>query len=173
MTGKSQQDLASLLKDSIQEDGDTRAIEAKDITLNIAVEQQQRERDKEYDERNVLYTELLRNYIASYEDKDNEKRKYKKVFFWVTIVILCLIVAACLGFIGIIVVVGKDNYTEIGAIIGSVIGIITALIAIPKIIAEHLFPVNEESNMIDMVKNMQDNDSNIRNVLYGNHDSEK
>lgn len=173
MTGKSQEDLASLLRDSIQEDGDTRAIEAKDITLNIAVEQQQRERDKEYDERNVLYTELLRNYIASYEDKDNEKRRYKKVFFWVTIVILCLIVVACLVFIGIIIVVGKDNYTEIGAIIGSVIGIITALIAIPKIIAEHLFPVNEESNMIDMVKNMQDNDSNIRNVLYGNHDSKK
>lgn len=173
MTGKSQEDLASLLKDSIQEDGDTRAIEAKDITLNIAVEQQQRERDKEYDERNVLYTELLRNYIASYEDKDNEKRRYKKVFFWVTIVILCLIVVACLVFIGIVIVVGKDNYTEIGAIIGSVIGIITALIAIPKIIAEHLFPVNEESNMIDMVKNMQDNDSNIRNVLYGNYDSKK
>ena len=173
MSEKSQQDLAYLLMDSIQEGGDTRAIEAKDTTLNIAVEQQQRERDKEYDERNVLYTELLRNYIASYEDKDGEKRKYKKVFFWVTIVILILIVVACLFFIWIIIVVGKDNYTEIGAIIGSVVGIITALIAIPKIIAEHLFPVNEESNMIDMVKNMQDNDSNIRNVLYGNNDTSK
>ena len=49
---------------------------------------------------------------------------------------------------------------------GSVAGMVSSLIIIPKIIAEHLFPVDEESNMLDMVKSMQENDSRIRKILF-------
>lgn len=45
-------------------------------------------------------------------------------------------------------------------------GIISALVILPKIIAQHLFPTDEERNMLKMVRNMQDNDSKIRNVLF-------
>ena len=42
------------------------------------------------------------------------------------------------------------------------------IIVLPKIIAEHLFPVDEEQNMLEMVKKMQENDANIRDVLHNN-----
>lgn len=38
-------------------------------------------------------------------------------------------------------------------------------IVLPKIIAKHLFPTNEDEQMIELVKNMQVNDSNIRDAL--------
>lgn len=167
----SRNDIDSMLLDSLPKENREQPLEAKDNTWITGAGQQ--EHDKEYDERNILYTVLLKSYIASYEEKDKEKRKYKKVFFYVAIGILCLIIIACLLLIGMVIGKEKGNYADIGAVAGSVVGIITALIAIPKVIAEHLFPVNEESNMIDMVKNMQDNDSNIRNVIYRNGDNER
>jgi len=56
--------------------------------------------------------------------------------------------------------------TDLGVIIGGFSGILSALLIIPKIIAEHLFPKDEDTNMIGMVKNMQLNDTGIRNLLY-------
>lgn len=165
MAENNEQDIFSFVSDSVRRDENS-AIEANDNTLNNAVTQQIAQ-DREYDERNTLYTILLRNYIYSYVEKDNEKKRYKKIFFYITILTMVAIVAISLIIMVYIAACGKGNLSDIGAIAGGIAGMITALIIIPRIIAEHLFPVNEDSNMIDMVKNMQDNDTNIRNVLYG------
>lgn len=54
---------------------------------------------------------------------------------------------------------------DAGAIIGSVAGIVSSLIVLPKIIAEHLFPTDEDRNMNEFLKSMQENDSAIRNYF--------
>ena len=72
------------------------------------------------------------------------------------------------GIAGIILlsIYGDGSLVNAGVAIANIAGIISTLFILPKIIAEHLFPTNEESNMLEMVKNMQNNDSEIRNVLY-------
>lgn len=67
----------------------------------------------------------------------------------------------------IIIVAQKDDpgLYDLGTIIGSVAGIISSLVVLPKIIAEHLFPTDEDRNMNEILKSMQENDSAIRNYF--------
>ena len=76
---------------------------------------------------------------------------------------------------GIVIVALKDTValTDMGVIFGAVSGILSAIIVIPKIIAEHLFLKDEDGNMIDMVKNMQQNDTGIRNWLHPKKNTDK
>ena len=53
---------------------------------------------------------------------------------------------------------------EISLIAGCTAGMLSSVIVLPKIIAEHLFPTNEDEHMIEMVKNMQMNDAKIRDA---------
>ena len=142
-------------------------IEVEDEKLNNAVASQRKDQDIEYDRRNKLYTNLLNNYIQVYRKKEESKAKYKAAFFVITMILFCCIVITCLIGMIILSICGDGNLANVGIAITNVAGIVSTLIVLPKIIAEHLFPVNEESNMIDMVKNMQDNDANIRDVLFG------
>lgn len=143
-----------------------KAMEAVDDKLNITVDSQIRRQDVEYDSRNRLYTQLLETYIANYKQKEKTKGIYKCIFFIVTTLLFVGIVVC--GIVGIVLlsVYGDGSLANVGIAIANIAGIISTLIVLPKIIAEHLFPTNEESNMLEMVRNMQDNDTNIRNMLY-------
>lgn len=127
--------------------------------------------EREYRERDKLYSVLLNNYIDIYVENSKAKRKYKSCFFWMVsaafiIIIICSSVTICR-------IMEMDASTaQVAAVaIGSFGSIISALVVIPKIIAEHLFPKNDETHMIDMVKNMQINDSKIRE--YNHKENEK
>lgn len=76
------------------------------------------------------------------------------------------IVAGCTSSIILVSINGGGSLEDTGIAAVDAAGIISALVVLPKIIAEHLFPVDEESNMLKMVQSMQDNDASIRNVLY-------
>lgn len=140
------------------------SIELNDANLKSTIEWTNKE-DKEYDQRNVLYSELLRQYIDIYTQKENAKKKYKCIFFWVTLLIFIIITIGCLLGICKISIYGDGELVNVGIAITNLAGIVSALLIIPKIIAEHLFPTDEESNMIGMVKNMQDNDANLAHWL--------
>lgn len=163
------EDLHNILQGGENEE---RPIETNDENLNLATVSQYREQDEEYNSRNRLYTELLGKYIAIYEKKERAKTVYKGIFFAVTILLFFGIEACCLIGIVYLSIRGNSNWENVGLIIGNAAGIVSTLIILPKIIAEHLFPTNEENNMIDMVKNMQDNDASIRQVIYREHDGE-
>lgn len=143
-----------------------KTIEVDDVKLNTAVASQAREQDEEYNNRNELYTQLLNTYIKNYIDKEKVKSTYKLIFFIVTIALFVGIIVC--GLISIIAmsVCGDGSLANVGIAIANIAGIVSTLMVLPRIIAEHLFPANEESNMLEMVKNMQDNDANIRNTLY-------
>lgn len=121
--------------------------------------------DSEYDRRNHLYSDLLAGYHREYQSKSRWKKWYKLLFFVITILCFLGIIIASLYAILLVAKKGTVNVYDLGTVLGSATGLISALIILPKIIAEHLFPLNEESYMIEMVKNMQLNDSNIRKFL--------
>lgn len=127
--------------------------------------------DPGYAERNNMYSELLELYVHRYDKKEKTKGRYKCAFFVVIMVVFVAVIMLC-GFIIIYTVSRTEHITaaDAGALIGSMAGIISTFIIIPKIIAEYLFPLNEESNMIDLVKSMQLNDANIMKILNNHED---
>ncbi len=160
------QAILSSLRETLQENNRNPSIEMDDEKLNMAAGSQIREKDVEYDNRNKLYTHLLVMYIENYQKKEKSKGIYKGIFFAVTICLFVGIVGVGLAGTFRLSVAGDGSLANVGIAITNIAGIISTLAILPKIIAEHLFPADEERNMLDMVKNMQDNDSNIRNVLY-------
>lgn len=172
MTDDQYRSLLLSLHDTLQ-GNDDKPIEAKDDKLNIAIESQSREQDEEYNNRNKLYTQLLGTYIENYKKKEHSKGIYKCIFFIITLLLFFGIIVC--GLIGIVYlsVFGDGSLANVGIAIANIAGIVSSLIVLPKIIAEHLFPTNEESNMLEMVKNMQDNDANIRSILYEENKDEE
>lgn len=162
-------ELLSSLQETLLGANSNKSLAADDNELNNAVVTQTREQDEEYDKRNRLYTNLLDSYISIYAKKEQAKSKYKAAFF-IVIILLFVGIVVC-GLIGLMFlsIEGDGNLANVGIAIANIAGIISSLVVLPKIIAEHLFPVDEESNMIGMVKNMQENDANIRNIIF-NHD---
>ncbi|MBD5536858.1 MAG: hypothetical protein HDQ99_14640 [Lachnospiraceae bacterium] len=137
-----------------------------DDNLNSIAAAQRKEQEEEYNKRNKLYTELLREYILRYNKKEAEKAIYKGIFF--SVIMFMFVAIVICGSVGLLLLsmYGDGTMANVGIAIANIAGIISSLIILPKIIAEHLFPVDEESNMIGMVRNMQENDANIRNVIF-------
>lgn len=133
-----------------------------DEALLKTVEKERRDQDPEYVRRNQLYSELLAQYISEYHVKDTWKKWYRVIFFGVTMVSFVGILVCSIVVLFLSAGKAQPSVTDLGAILGSVAGILSSILVLPKIIAEHLFPKDEDSNMINMVKNMQLNDSGIR-----------
>ena len=162
------------IKQIFDESISKKPVEVSDDTLLSSIKYQDEEKDPEYDRRNRFYTELLSTYIKSYISISGYKKWYKLAFFIIVMLVFVFIVVFCV--IGIVHISLKENTTvaDFGVLFSSIAGILSALLVLPKVIAEHLFPKDEDANMIDMVKNMQQNDSGIRNWLHNNkHDSDK
>lgn len=118
----------------------------------------------QYKQRDEVYTDLLKEYLNSYKSKMKCKQRMKVAFFIITIIAFGAIIAL----FGIVIINasinGISNVSDIATVLGSVASVLSALIAIPKIIAVHLFPTDEETNHVLMIKNMQQNDSRIRDI---------
>ena len=72
-----------------------------------------------------------------------------------------------------VIIRGNISLGDIGVVVSALAGMISAFIVIPKIIAEHLFPADEDANMIAMVKSMQENDAKIRTYLKRKEDNDE
>lgn len=120
----------------------------------------------QYSHRNQLYSSLLEKYITIYEKKEKAKAWYKGIFFAVTIILFVVIVVGCLYSILLLQHGNASDVTNVSVAIANIAGIISTIIILPKIIADHLFPTNEENNMLNMVEKMQSNDASIRDLLH-------
>lgn len=164
--GEATPDFKNIIEQIKVDASPDRRIAAEDDDLLESSEKNSAEdNDPQYIIRNELYSVLLKQYIKEYKSRSQWKKWYKLVFF---IAVLCCFI----GIIGaslcaIIIVALKDDpgIYDAGAIIGSVAGIVSSLIVLPKIIAEHLFPTDEDRNMNEFLKSMQENDSAIRNYF--------
>lgn len=140
-------------------------LEATDENLMASISNQRQ--DPEYNERNHAYTELLRSYIKDYEQKAKHKKRFKSIFFWIIMIVFAGISGIAIVSTFMVLKHGNVTLEEVGVVISAFASAISAFIIIPKIIAEHLFPANEDENMIEMVKSMQENDARIRAHLHG------
>lgn len=157
------EELKDIIEGDLQKGSLTQSVDA---TFEHTINSRNREENEEYNKRNLLYSSLLEKYITIYEKKEKAKAWYKLFFFMITIILFIAIVGACLYSIIMMQTSTNSDITNIGVAITNIAGIISTIIILPRIIADHLFPTNEESNMLEMVKNMQSNDANIRDLLH-------
>lgn len=164
--GETTPDFKNIIEQIKVDASPDRRIAAEDDDLLESSEKNSAEdNDPQYTRRNKLYSDLLELYIEEYENKSKWKKGYKLAFF--VVVMFCFFGIIGASLYAIIIVAQKDDPSlyDLGTIIGSVAGIISSLVVLPKIIAEHLFPTDEDRNMNDILKSMQENDSAIRNYF--------
>lgn len=126
-----------------------------------------------YSRRNDLYSDILEEYISINKAKSKANKHYK---FWFFLISMIVFAALAIGPIVVFInIAGKEcaTITDLATVLGCITGIITSIIVIPKIIAKHLFPTDEDTHMIEMVKNMQINDSKIRTTYTGKQGTRK
>lgn len=112
------------------------------------------------------YSDLLTNYVTNSSLSLKQKRRFKEWFFWVTLISLML--AFALFFIIVIIIVinnnsSKVNMTALSAMLSSFISLLALYNIIPKIIAEYLFNIEEDKNMTEVIKSIQQYDTTAAN----------
>lgn len=112
--------------------------------------------EKELDERNKIYTQILDNYSKYLEETLNKNKVSKKYLINLMIIVLVLIIGAfiIISFIG--------NHL---AIISAFISLVSAIIVIPTKIVEYLFNPQETQQVSEIIKNIQNYDKAIRDDL--------
>ena len=112
--------------------------------------------EKELDERNKIYTQILDNYSKYLEETLNKNKVSKKYLINLMIIVLVLIIGAfiIISFIG--------NHL---AIISAFISLVSAIIVIPTKIVEYLFNPQETQQISEIIKNIQNYDKATRDDL--------
>ena len=60
----------------------------------------------------------------------------------------------------------KENTIHIvSELVAATVALASALIVLPKIIAEYLFNTSDEKNMVEIIKNMQEYDKSVRDKI--------
>lgn len=115
-----------------------------------------RKDEKELDERNKIYTRILENYSKYLEETLNRNKVSKKYLIDLMILVLVLIIVAftIISFIG-------DRL----AIISAFISLVSAIIVIPTKMVEYLFNPQETQQISEIIKNIQNYDTAIRDDL--------
>ncbi len=116
---------------------------------------------------NEDYSALLDIYVANAKESLNDKRKYKKIFYYSSLIVLAGIIITLLISI-IIAFTSKRSLQTIVTLITAATSFMTAFIVIPKIIAEYLFNTSDETNFTDIIKNMQEYDKSVRDHIHTN-----
>jgi len=110
-----------------------------------------RDKPTESDRQNEQFTQIVAAYKEYYRKKSNSNLTYKKIFFFAILSMLALII---LGFVaaGIILAARgaawKDALPLLG---GGTAALLTSLIVLPQIIATHLFPLQEDQVIVDLI----------------------
>ena len=115
-----------------------------------------RKDEKELDERNKIYTRILENYSKYLEETLNRNKVSKKYLIDLMILVLVLIIVAftIISFIG-------DHL----AIISAFISLVSAIIVIPTNMVEYLFNPQGTQQISEIIKNIQNYDTAIRDDL--------
>lgn len=108
---------------------------------------------KENPDQNI-HQRILRSILHSYRQNQSQKRKLKLKFFAVVMAFYALVIFASICAIFLIPLYCKNSYIAISSILGAIISLVTTVLKIPKIIAEYLFPKDEDNIMVDMSKNV-------------------
>lgn len=116
-------------------------------------------------DRDYKNSQLFQSYIDYYNKKSKTNLFLKKAFFWFFMIFMSVIIVAIPVGIIVLASIGKlNNSTIITAFTSSVISMVTAIIVIPKIIAQYLFSLKEDEVISSLVLKIQENDEATRHL---------
>lgn len=100
------------------------------------------------------FNRFLHNFVDIEEKKENQKLDLKDQFFWFIMIGFFALMLTPL----IIAIAGRNmsNIAMIVSLVTALIELVSAIIVLPKIIAEYLFNKEEDSNMVQIIRNMQE-----------------
>ena len=103
---------------------------------------------------NDIHNMILRSMHDFYIRNQEQKSQLKSKFFSVVMSFYALIIFASILAIFLIPAYCSNSYIAISAILGALVSLVTTVLKIPKIIAEYLFPKDEDNIMLDMSKHV-------------------
>ena len=114
---------------------------------------------------NEIYRYFLQNSVKHHISLYNMKRIMKIPFFIITMLILLVVSIAPIVLVFIFVFAKNDinTITAVSSMVTAIVTSISSIIVLPKTIAEHLFPKDDESNIQLLIKVMQENDEKLIN----------
>ena len=117
------------------------------------------------------YTLLLEKFLINYTKEKKQTLIQKSLFFGIIVAFLSLLGVA--GIVLLFLSLYSDSVNTLPVIIGACVDIFGSFIAIPTIIAKHLFPEKIDEKIIDVVTVLVDNDKHVRaareNRWHDNH----
>ena len=119
--------------------------------------------DREYiNANNKSFSNLLNTYVKNANRNLIAKLFFKIIFFATCVVIL----------VGIFILLSKITWfclnnevsteTLIVTMLNTIVSFLSAFIVLPRVIAEYLYNSDEEKNMTELIKNIQERDKSIR-----------
>ena len=136
-----------------KDDEISKSDEKKEVTQTETVKLLNEERNS-YMQIDSEFREFLSDFVDLQHYKERQKLHFKALFFW--IIMLGFLVLFLLP--GVIILwAGKlSELTMAVALVSSLIELVSAIIILPKIIAEYLFNKEEDKNMMEIIKSMQE-----------------
>lgn len=123
-------------------------------------------------ERDYHYTRLLGLFLKNYNTEKQQTLIHKQWFLKAVIAVFVLIGVS--GIVLLFLALFVDSSNGVAVIIGACVEIFSAFIAIPIIIAKNLFPEKLDTEVIEIVKVLIDNDKDIRGAKeHRFHDKHK
>ena len=114
---------------------------------------------------NESFNQLLDAYVNNTSRNLKAKLKFKIVFFIICIGILVIISALMVGVTIYCLRNNIDKETLIVSMISSIVSFTASFIVLPHTIANYLFNTEEEKDMTELIKNIQEHDKIIRDGL--------
>lgn len=113
----------------------------------------------EKDKRDKIYTLLLKNYTRNQRFMYCQRFWFKIVFFIVICLTFLILIYYCGNAILNISLKETTSLTDMGTLVGAISGILSSVIILPKVIAEHLFPKNGDNSDYELIKLIQQLDN--------------
>lgn len=113
-------------------------------------------------ERDGKYTKLLVTYSEKYAEDKSIVNNQKKTFFKAVLAMFIILLLA--GIAILFLALFFDKQSSIAVVIGASVDILGTFIAIPTIIAKHLFPEKMDNGIIEVVKLLVQNDEHVREI---------
>lgn len=114
-------------------------------------------------DRDKLYTNLLKRFSDNYEVTKEQTKRQKTAFFVVILVLLTGLLVS--GIVLLFLALNNCSPCNIAIVVGASVDIISSFIAIPTIIAKHLFPEKIDNDVIKIVQLLVENDKDVRETV--------
>jgi len=106
--------------------------------------------DELHREHYEINNSAIKVFVKHYEESHKEGRKLRATFFRVVLAFMGIIL---LGSVATLIALAARGVTVygIGVAVTAMVSLITLIIALPTIIAKHLFPVDEDKHLKDLL----------------------